>query len=125
MTTTRTSSSRNGRSRGPRRKRARPSAGHEETISAEAALDLDQADPLAEADFHMAYGLYDQAVDLVRMALQSSPNRTDLKLKLAEIHFVAGDTNAVPLRGAGPAQVARIRRRLGSHRHHGPPACAR
>jgi pilus assembly protein FimV len=70
----------------------RPSAGHEETISAEAALDLDQADPLAEADFHMAYGLYDQAVDLVRMAVQHSPERNDLKLKLAEIHFVAGNT---------------------------------
>ncbi len=77
----------------PKTEAPRPSAGHEETISAEAALDLDTADPLAEADFHMAYGLYDQAVDLVRMALQNSPNRTDLKLKLAEIHFVAGDTN--------------------------------
>ena len=76
----------------PRAEAPRPSAGHEETISAEAALDLDQADPLAEADFHMAYGLYDQAVDLVRMALQQSPDRNDLKLKLAEIHFVAGDT---------------------------------
>ncbi len=52
----------------PKTEAPRPSAGHEETISAEAALDLDTADPLAEADFHMAYGLYDQAVDLVRMA---------------------------------------------------------
>ncbi len=77
----------------PKTEAPRPSAGHEETISTEAALDLDTADPLAEADFHMAYGLYDQAVDLVRMALQHSPDRTDLKLKLAEIHFVAGDTN--------------------------------
>ena len=77
----------------PKTEAPRPSAGHEETISAEAALDLDQADPLAEADFHMAYGLYDQAVDLVRMALQKEPQRIDLKLKLAEIHFVAGDTN--------------------------------
>ncbi|HEX9707476.1 MAG TPA: FimV/HubP family polar landmark protein [Steroidobacteraceae bacterium] len=77
----------------PKTEAPRPSVGHEETISAEAALDLDTADPLAEADFHMAYGLYDQAVDLVRMALQHSPDRTDLKLKLAEIHFVAGDTN--------------------------------
>ncbi len=77
----------------PKTEVSRPSAGHEETISAEAALDLDTADPLAEADFHMAYGLYDQAVDLVRMALQKSPDRNDLKLKLAEIHFVAGDTN--------------------------------
>ena len=72
---------------------ARSAPGHDETISSEAALNLDQADPLAEADFHMAYGLYDQAVDLVRMALQKEPERTDLKLKLAEIHFVAGDTN--------------------------------
>ena len=72
---------------------ARPAPGHDETISSEAALNLDQADPLAEADFHMAYGLYDQAVDLVRMALQKEPQRNDLKLKLAEIHFVAGDTN--------------------------------
>ena len=77
----------------PKTEVSRPSPGHEETISTEAALDLDQADPLAEADFHMAYGLYDQAVDLVRMALQKSPDRNDLKLKLAEIHFVAGDTN--------------------------------
>ena len=77
----------------PKTEAPRPGMGHEETISAEAALDLDTADPLAEADFHMAYGLYDQAVDLVRMALQNSPDRTDLKLKLAEIHFVAGDTN--------------------------------
>jgi pilus assembly protein FimV len=77
----------------PKTEAPRPSLGHEETISAEAALDLDTADPLAEADFHMAYGLYDQAVDLVRMALQNSPDRIDLKLKLAEIHFVAGDTN--------------------------------
>jgi pilus assembly protein FimV len=77
----------------PKTEAPRPSAGHEETISAEAALDLDQADPLAEADFHMAYGLYDQAVDLVRMALSKEPQRHDLKLKLAEIHFVAGDTN--------------------------------
>ena len=75
---------------------ARPEAArpvsHDETISTEAALDLDQADPLAEADFHMAYGLYDQAADLVKMALQHSPERNDLKLKLAEIHFVAGNT---------------------------------
>jgi pilus assembly protein FimV len=77
----------------PKTEAPRPGVGHEETISAEAALDLDQADPLAEADFHMAYGLYDQAVDLVRMALQKEPARDDLKLKLAEIHFVAGDTN--------------------------------
>ena len=73
---------------------AAPAVRPEETISTEAALDLDQADPLAEADFHMAYGLYDQACDLVKMALKQSPNRNDLKQKLAEIHFVAGDAQA-------------------------------
>ena len=75
------------------RAEAAPAAA-EDTISTEAALDLDQADPLAEADFHMAYGLYDQACDLIKMALKKSPDRNDLKLKLAEIHFVAGDTPA-------------------------------
>ena len=74
------------------RQAAAAPAGHEETISTEAALDLDQADPLAEADFHMAYGLYDQASDLVKMALRQAPDRDDLKMKLAEIHFVAGET---------------------------------
>ena len=40
----------------------------ERTISSEGPLKLDQADPLAEADFHMAYGLYDQAADLLTAA---------------------------------------------------------
>ncbi|HEY6824382.1 MAG TPA: FimV/HubP family polar landmark protein, partial [Steroidobacteraceae bacterium] len=43
---------------------AAPTARHvatDETISSETAINLDQGDPLAEADFHMAYGLYDQA----------------------------------------------------------------
>ncbi|MDH4260087.1 MAG: hypothetical protein OEW16_07255, partial [Gammaproteobacteria bacterium] len=78
----------------PEAVRQAPAVSQEETISTEAALDLDQADPLAEADFHMAYGLYDQACDLVKMALKQSPDRNDLKLKLAEIHFVAGDAQA-------------------------------
>ena len=55
------------------------------------ALGLDQGDPLAEADFHMAYGLYDQAADLVRLALQREPQRRDLKLKLLEVFFVWGN----------------------------------
>src|SRR6266404_897126 len=37
----------------------------DDTMSSESAVNLDQGDPLAEADFHMAYGLYDQAADLV------------------------------------------------------------
>jgi pilus assembly protein FimV len=52
---------------------------------------LDQGDPLAEADFHMAYGLYDQAADLVQIAMSREPNRRDLKLKLLEVFFVWGN----------------------------------
>ena len=73
---------------------ARPSAPHiaaDQTISAETAVNLDQGDPLAEADFHMAYGLYDQAADLVRIAIQRDPTRRDLKLKLLEVFFVWGN----------------------------------
>ena len=63
----------------------------DETISSETAINLDQGDPLAEADFHMAYGLYDQAADLIRIAINREPARRDLKLKLLEVFFVWGN----------------------------------
>ncbi len=66
----------------------------EDTMSSESAVNLDQGDPLAEADFHMAYGLYDQAADLVRIALEREPDRRDLRLKLLEIYFVWGNKEA-------------------------------
>jgi pilus assembly protein FimV len=68
-----------------------PTVRTDETISSETAVNLDQGDPLAEADFHMAYGLYDQAADLVRIAIQREPERRDLKLKLLEVFFVWGN----------------------------------
>jgi pilus assembly protein FimV len=68
-----------------------PHISADQTISAETAVNLDQGDPLAEADFHMAYGLYDQAADLVRIAIQRDPGRRDLKLKLLEVFFVWGN----------------------------------
>jgi pilus assembly protein FimV len=56
------------------------------------AVNIDQGgDPLAEADFHMAYGLYDQAADLVKIAISREPQRRDLKLKLLEVFFVWGN----------------------------------
>ncbi|HMA12910.1 MAG TPA: FimV/HubP family polar landmark protein [Steroidobacteraceae bacterium] len=57
----------------------------------DATAALEQGDPLAEADFHMAYGLYDQAADLVKLAIQREPARRDLKLKLLEVFFVWGN----------------------------------
>ena len=66
----------------------------DDTFSSETAINLDQSDPIAEADFHMAYGLYDQAADLVNGALAVEPERQDLMAKLAEIYFVWGNRDA-------------------------------
>ncbi|MBP6514813.1 MAG: hypothetical protein KA224_06505 [Steroidobacteraceae bacterium] len=63
----------------------------DDTISEEGPANLDQTDPLAEADFHMAYGLYDQAADLMRLAIEREPSRRDYKVKLLEIFFVWGN----------------------------------
>lgn len=60
----------------------------ERTISTEGALELDQADVVAEANFHLAYGLYDQAAELLLRALRATPDRRDLRLKLIEVYFV-------------------------------------
>jgi pilus assembly protein FimV len=60
----------------------------EKTISTEGAVELDQADVIAEAEFHMAYGLYDQAADLLNRALRDAPDRRDLRLKLLEVYFI-------------------------------------
>ncbi|MDH4126708.1 MAG: hypothetical protein OEW64_10855 [Gammaproteobacteria bacterium] len=66
----------------------------EDTFSSETAINLDQSDPIAEADFHMAYGLYDQAADLINGALSVEPRRSDLLSKLCEIYFVWGNRDA-------------------------------
>ena len=71
--------------------KAGAAASSDDTLSGETGINLDQGDPLAEADFHMAYGLYDQAADLVQLAIRREPDRRDLQLKLAEVYFVWGN----------------------------------
>jgi pilus assembly protein FimV len=66
----------------------------DDTFHSDTAINLDQADPVAEADFHMAYGLYDQAADLINGALEVDPEREDLLAKLCEIYFVWGNRDA-------------------------------
>ncbi len=66
----------------------------EDTFSSETAVNLDQTDPVAEADFHMAYGLYDQAADLINGALEADPSDKGLMSKLCEIYFVWGNRDA-------------------------------
>ena len=70
---------------------AAPVAVDDDVSATGTAVPIDQGDPLAEADFHMAYGLYDQAADLVRIAISREPQRRDLQLKLLEVFFVWGN----------------------------------
>ncbi len=83
---------------------------HASLPAADATAALEQGDPLAEADFHMAYGLYDQAADLVRIAIQREPERRDLKLKLLEVFFVWGNKDqflqTAARTGRAPASLA-------------------
>jgi pilus assembly protein FimV len=76
---------------GPAVATARRPATVEDTLSGDGAVSIEAGDPLAEADFHMAYGLYDQAAELVQVAAKREPQRRDLKLKLVEIFFVWGN----------------------------------
>ena len=83
----------------------------DDTVTGERPVALDQGDPLAEADFHMAYGLYDQAADLVQIAISREPNRRELKLKLLEVFFVWGNKDrflqtARELAGSKPQALA-------------------
>ena len=66
----------------------------EDTFSSDTAVNLDQTDPIAEADFHMAYGLYDQAADLINGALETDPDDKNLMSKLCEIFFVWGNRDS-------------------------------
>jgi len=59
-------------------------------IGAAQAIALEQTDPIAEADFNVSLGLYDQAVGILRLAIEQQPKRVDLALKLLEVYFIDG-----------------------------------
>ena len=84
-----------------------PQAGTEDVAAGlrqgTADVDLGDNDPVAEADFHLAYGLYDEAALMLQQAAEREPDRSDIRLKLAETYFAAGNATqfesvAVPLR---------------------------
>lgn len=72
---------------------APPPAPMQETVVSTGGSQLDVSDPMAEADFHMAYGLYDQAADVLRKALRQNPDSRPAHIKLLEVYFTAGDRN--------------------------------
>ncbi|EGV17204.1 FimV/HubP family polar landmark protein [Thiocapsa marina] len=86
------------------------SFGHFET-------ETDEADALSEADIYIAYGRYKEAEDLLKRELKRSPDRLDVRFKLAEVY--AGAENPDALRklmqhlkaaGADTADPARWKR---------------
>lgn len=52
--------------------------------------DVEQDDTLVEADTYLAYGLHQQAEDLLRLALEEYPDRLDYREKLLEALSAAG-----------------------------------
>ena len=43
-------------------------------------------DAISEADIYIAYGRFNQAADLLKQAVEVEPERSDLRLKLLEVH---------------------------------------
>jgi pilus assembly protein FimV len=50
----------------------------------------DSSDPIAGADFNLAYGLYDEAISLLKAGIAKDPGRIELQTKLAETYAAAG-----------------------------------
>lgn len=53
-----------------------------------------EVDPLTEADVFMAYGRYEAAEERLQEAIQSEPDRQELKLKLLELYNTTQNTTA-------------------------------
>lgn len=75
--------------------------GFEHVAAAAPAVAKTKADPLADADFHLAYGLFDEAEEVLTKAIAREPARADLKLKLAEAFFASGKADAFERISAG------------------------
>ena len=53
---------------------------------AKKAVRSETGDAIAESDIYIAYGRYQQAVDLLSGAIDAEPNRSDLRVKLLEVY---------------------------------------
>ena len=61
---------------------------------AEPVEEIEQDDVLAEADVYLAYGIYQQAEELLKNAINQNPERDDYRMKLLETHFAGKDSAA-------------------------------
>lgn len=77
-------------------------------------------DPIAESDIYIAYGRYQQAVDLLTHAIDAEPNRSDLRVKLLEVYVEMRNKEAfrqqfVALQALGDSDaIARVKDLLSS-----------
>ncbi|CAK0749883.1 pilus assembly protein FimV [Gammaproteobacteria bacterium] len=51
-------------------------------------------DLITEVEFYLTHGRYQQATDLIQQVIAQEPNRTDLRLKMLEVHFATKDRPA-------------------------------
>ena len=56
--------------------------------------EMEEVDPISEADVYLAYGRYKQAEELIRSAIAQNPERDECKLKLLEIHYATENAQA-------------------------------
>ena len=56
--------------------------------------EISEADPLTEADVFLAYGRFQPAENMIKEAIDSEPERLDLKAKLLEIYHAAKNRDA-------------------------------
>ncbi|MCD8521014.1 MAG: hypothetical protein LRY66_15805 [Saccharospirillaceae bacterium] len=82
-------------------------------------LDLDQVDQrdekfetvaqtedvISESDIYIAYGKFEQAVDLLSDAIEKEPSRSDLRLKLLEVYVEMDEAEAFAVAEAGLNQL--------------------
>jgi len=74
------------------------------------------ADPLVQAEIHIAYGRMNQAVELLEESVKADPSRDDIRLKLMEIYAEQGNTKAfatherkMVARGKNQAEVEQLK----------------
>ncbi len=59
----------------------------------EQAVEEEQDDVLNEIDVYLAYGLYDNAEELLKESLENSPDRADYRAKLLDTYFATKNRN--------------------------------
>ena len=64
-----------------------------DTTQAVAQTAAEQDDTLNEVDVYLAYGLYDNAEDLLKQSLEANPDRADYHSKLLDTYFATKDAS--------------------------------